>query len=529
MAGKEFTESSEKISVSRVGAWKNKAEFQMVYEWMFGANSDADTKQLAAKRMKIWKIRRMNLTPASVLATLSVLEAQLKDRPNTQLAITDLQAIYSDAFTRFLNYMSSIIRGRRLDSMYSTARELGIDSFFVDLRHLCAHGQVVPSLSVFRRSADYCLHWLRDFYWDRERQFIVDATVRDVHLPATACLAQMVGEWFGIYDVATEAMILGCKTTDDCQQTDYGQQLDVERLAPLLRLSEEVHNKKLTFLSVRAINELAVLSASTDRDRGNAHVYCDLMIDLPYFFRRSAQYYRSKLDKPRFVGLHQNLFRLFAMCDYINAIFERLIAMCEDESEDETNRKAASFWCLEIVTGFAVFKQFKAAYKAKKERKSDFDLEKAPINTEVMADELKQIYKQLNVNCYGTLIFGDTARRPWALHFDRDFLLDRCFNINVYTVATVKKSIPLTEPTLQPADAQRMEKLISIYMGEDAAVPAAYSADGDNKVYTIQDLPESAIAGGAVEERNGQAAASIWRLAPEGLDWKSCPLGSTLP
>lgn len=509
------------IEVSRAGAWKNKAEFDMVYEWIYGTNTDEHTKQLAIKRIKVWKLRRQNLTPATVLSTLAILEAQQRDRADKQLTDDELQSIYSIAFTRFLNYVSSIMRSRRLDSMYSTARELGIESFLVDLRHLCAHGQIAPSLQIFRRTADYCLNWLREFYWDRELDNITDAIVRDVHLKQTVELEQMAGKWFGIYDVATEAMIIGCKTIDDFQDPKYSDQIDAHHLAPLIELAQDVHNKKLTFLAIRAINELAALSTGNERDRGNVHVYGDLLINLPYFFKRSSEYYQSQLDKARFVGLHQNLFRLFAICDYINVIFVRLVEMCEDVLEDDVQRKAASFWCLEIVTGFAVFKQFKNEYKAKKEKNANFELNMAPINTEFMTDELKRIYKKLNVNCYGTLIFGDTVRRPWALHFDRDFLLERCFNINPYTVATIKKSIQLTQPALSAAQAQQIETMITIYMGDGSSVPAI-----EDKVYTVDDLPQSDKMSTATNV--AQSLPSIWREAPEGLDWKSCPIGSVL-
>lgn len=68
-----------------------------------------------------------------------------------------------------------------------------------------------------------------------------------------------------------------------------------------------------------------------------------------------------------------------------------------------------------------------------------FDVDLAPINTDIMTDDIKKIYKELGVNCRGTLIFGDTARRPWSLQFDRDFLIERSTNINAYTVDIVKK------------------------------------------------------------------------------------------
>lgn len=519
--------SNGENSVSRVGPWKNKTEFDIVYALIYASDSDNNSKQLAIKRIKIWKIRRLNLTPASVLSTLSILEAQIKDHENQHLNNDDLQCVYSIAFTRFLNYMSSIMRGRRLDSMYLTARELGIESFLVDLRHLCAHGQITPSLHIFRRTSEYCLNWLREFYWDREREFIVDAKVRDVHLEETASLEKNASDWFTIYSAATEAMIIGCKTIDDCQDPELTKHIAGQHLAPLIQLAQTVHNNKLTFLSIRAINELAALSTVNKRDRGNVHIYCDLLINMPYFFNRSAQYYQSKLDQSRFIGLHQNLFRLFAICDFINEIFVRLVDICEDALEDDVRRKAASFWCTQIVVGFTIFNQFKNEYKAKKEKNANFELDMAPINTEFMTDELKRIYKKLNINCSGSLIFGDTVRRPWALHFDRDFLLQRCFNINPYTIAAVRKCIQLTQPPLKPDDIQQIEKMILIYIG-DQPIESSVHADDVQKVYTIADLPES-VNDDASNANSERQIPSIWKEAPEGLDWKSCPIGGAIP
>lgn len=65
----------------------------------------------------------------------------------------------------------------------------------------------------------------------------------------------------------------------------------------------------------------------------------------------------------------------------------------------------------------------------------------APINTDIMSDDIKHIYKKLGVDLKGTLIFGDTVRRPWSLHFDRNYLMDRALNLNEYTIAIIKKSV----------------------------------------------------------------------------------------
>lgn len=73
------------------------------------------------------------------------------------------------------------------------------------------------------------------------------------------------------------------------------------------------------------------------------------------------------------------------------------------------------------------------------QQRSDYDIDMAPINTDIMTNDIKQIYKTLGVDLKGTLIFGDTVRRPWSLHFDRDYLMERAFNLNEYTIAIIRK------------------------------------------------------------------------------------------
>lgn len=347
-------------------------EFTLVYDWIFSDGSNEQTKRQALERMKIWKIRRLNLTPASVLSTLSILSVQLKDchTATTKYADDDLRTMYSEAFLKFLNYMSSIMRSRTVPSMYSTARVLGIESFLVDLRHQCAHGQVSPSLDILRRTAAYCMKWLREFYWDRELKSITDASVRDVQLKSSVDLEQSIREYFRMYDAATEAMAFGHKTVDDLPEPTQNGAIDAADIELLQNFAQETHQKRLTFVANKAINMLAQLSSTKGRDHGYSDIFCDVLFDCKNFVQRSATIFDTTRqdEQSKFIGIHQNLFRLFAICDFINNLFNRLLLICEDEAETTVLRQAASFWANEIATGFTVFKNFKQFYKNKKEK-----------------------------------------------------------------------------------------------------------------------------------------------------------------
>lgn len=411
----------------------------MVYHWLFASENDINLKRKAYEQILIWKVRRLNLTPATILSTLSILEIQLKDNGNI-FSSDDLRKMYSNAFTRFLNYVSSILRNRSLPTMYSTARELGIESFIVDLRHLCAHGQVLPSLEISRRTAAYCMNWLKEFYWDRELNVITDANANDVRLKCSLEFEESLRDCFQLYEIATEAILNGYKTVSDVLDETN---LKFSNKHLLEEFAEKNPHSKITlkFVGNKIINILADLSNHEECERHKENIFCDNFIECKLFIKHSATIFdqQNQDDRLKFVNVHQNLFRLFAISDFINALFNRLVAICEDDNEMDVKRKAASFWCNEIAHGFRLFKEFKNFYKTKKEKKLNYDLDLTSINNDVMTDDVKEIYKKLGADTRGTLIFGDTIRRPWSLHFDRMFLMDRVINLSEYTVELVKK------------------------------------------------------------------------------------------
>ena len=94
-----------------------------------------------------WKIRRSQETPAGIQCTIALLDASVKDNEETTLDSFTLNILYSTSLTKFVNFAASFQMGQ--GTMYKSAYFLGIDSFIIDLRHLCAHGKQTPNLEVF--------------------------------------------------------------------------------------------------------------------------------------------------------------------------------------------------------------------------------------------------------------------------------------------------------------------------------------------------------------------------------------------
>lgn len=56
-----------------------------------------------------------------------------------------------------------------------------------------------------------------------------------------------------------------------------------------------------------------------------------------------------------------------------------------------------------------------------------------------MSDELRKIYKNMDVNCDGVLIFTDTVQKPFDVEFEDDYVRERCLNPTKYSKDVIGK------------------------------------------------------------------------------------------
>lgn len=71
-------------------------------------------------------------------------------------------------------------------------------------------------------------------------------------------------------------------------------------------------------------------------------------------------------------------------------------------------------------------------------------MDMTPVNTDVVPEDIKKIYKEIGFQSNkAKLIFGDTIRRPWDLFFNRNYILERAYNINDYTKDIIEKYVQM--------------------------------------------------------------------------------------
>lgn len=264
--------------------------------------------------------------------------------------------------------MSSIMQGRNLKTMYNTAQELGIESFLVELRHLCTHGQVTIAIDVFRRTASYCMKWLHDFYWEHGLNNFHDVSAQDVRVKASIDFENQMKSLVKVYDVTCEALYRKYKMVREVEGN-----LDDGSYQLLEDYSSKFKRNKLNLILGNVTNEMTDLTNRECKIRGHAQVYSDILCDCKYFFETASQFYNFNEDKvPKavsdFVGLHQNLFRSMALCGIIDTFFKALIDICENDHESDVRRSGASFWTNKIVDGFTLLRDVKRVLKNRKDK-----------------------------------------------------------------------------------------------------------------------------------------------------------------
>ena len=345
---------------------KIREEFNKVYDWLFGAQYSSETRQKALSQIRIWNLRRSTLCPAAVLATSVILDVQMKDIPETTLSPDELQILYSNAFTRFFNFMSSIMQSHNMRTMYQTAKELGLQSFVVDLRHICAHGQVLPPLQVLRNTAEYCIVWLHDYYWASQRNVMSDIDAAHIRRKDKTQFDENVSQLFEIYDSALEGHMKGATNIKTLKRHLHGKRFH--------SLKDFYTQHKLTDL--QSVFDLIAqqLCQLVKRDvsmKDMIEIYVEAFLKMRYFFTL-AGIHTSDQDLQSVLRVTQTLFRMMAVYGFIEDLFLSLIEVTENPIADASKRHGASFWAIQIAKGFQAFRQCKKMYKAELDAVTNF-------------------------------------------------------------------------------------------------------------------------------------------------------------
>lgn len=148
----------------------------------------------------------------------------------------------------------------------------------------------------------------------------------------------------------------------------------------------------------------------------------------------------------------------------------------------------------------------------------DFIIDLAPVNTDTMTKEIRNIYKDMGVNCNSVLIFGDTIQRPWTLAFDRVYINERINNCSRYSVDVIEKCLALSEPPLTTVQYQTLQDLITKYVAGETPQNGVEKKNRQSMpdicemIYTVEEhlLKQTDTDNSTSQTVQGDAKYGIW-------------------
>lgn len=315
--------------------------------------------------MRIWNLRRGSLCPASVLATAVLVKSQLEDRQGN----TNIQTTYASAFTRFFNFMSSIMQSYNMTSMYATARQLGLQSFIVDLRHLCAHGQELPPAEVLRTTAEHCLEWLRTFYWLPQRETMSNLDAPKLQRKDKTKFENELKVLFEMYDLALECHLNGAHKLKAIKKLKSSADFNKIRV---YCSSKNIKTPKEIIDTV--VNELGVVIKQQNSSMKDLlDIYMAGVLKMKYFLGAGLKYTE---EEEVVIEATQGLFRLLAIQGYIENLFVAFVQLAENANCDDDSRRGASYWATKMLQTFGMLSRMKRMYKEELDLVSMQDLQK---------------------------------------------------------------------------------------------------------------------------------------------------------
>ncbi|KAI9768178.1 MAG: rRNA-processing protein las1 [Geoglossum simile] len=141
--------------------WRHHDDLLDVRSAFYPSPGGQDRRRDAVMTVRVWSVR--GKVPHLIDSTSLLTEAVLNDVPGVSQRVVCLA--YSAAFCRFVTGLTDVaLKGAFHKTMYKAAKNLGLPTALVELRHAATHRQLL-SLPVLRKTAQRSLEWLWSNYW----------------------------------------------------------------------------------------------------------------------------------------------------------------------------------------------------------------------------------------------------------------------------------------------------------------------------------------------------------------------------
>jgi len=486
---------------------------------IFGDNSTFEDKKKAFSILKAWKVRKGQDTPLAILCTLILLEVEIKDDPEKKLDSSTLGILYGSAITKFINFATSFKLNK--GTMYKSANQLGIDEFIIDLRHNFAHGRQTFNLDVQRYSHKICMKWIKEFFWDTERDKFRDVDIRDIRYNAD--LAEELDDIFTFYDLLAETMLSNIRTFDELKDLS---DVSKERWPSVIEYmkGKSLKNFRQAF---KYFTKLLGQIIESREMRLNPKTFFHVMLTKCDFFMKASELSKvlvleevmtddeeveiTPISRPKksnnhtIVNQFQHLIWHIAKNDYLKLFLDMLFQIYLNQAESEVRRKTAHFWIEILLKSYEYYQKYCEFLK--------IDI----MDHKKISPETKNVYSyQLGADLKNIIIFVGTQMLPSSLKYSNESVLHllNTLNENDDDLKICLSLMSHIYPPLTVEQIETMEQLINIKLNSSRKGGKAM----DDKIYSVDDLK----ANGTKTDSSDKNI--IWKLADSEISWSSLPL-----
>lgn len=417
----------------------------------------------------------------------------------------DLRIWYSNAFTRFLNYVHSLTRSQC--SMYGAAQELGINTFIVDLRHLCAHGNSLPSLEIFKRCSSSCKNWLKQFYWDHLVAGVHNVQASDLTDPKLMNLKKEFEFLLEIYDFVAEQIRLRVQVLHGVADLPN----------PVRQYMQSLENDNLLEIRGQVLKDLTTILENQSRDDSDVEkLFCSCILQKMVYFMTTTPVKKRERGTVAVTVVHQNLFHTLANFGLIPRFISQLIHLYNADNCEAAIKIGALFWT------YVILKTCVAIRDIKQSLLKDLDPERCSkinwnsINTKSLDSILENEFKERKMTRENSLLFGVSVRCPWSLEFGKKFVEEQILKTSLDNSEINVRLLEFVKPPLDDLAKKKLEHLIKLYASQFEE-----SNDTDDLSAMDLDLPVQDV----VELAKEPVDWGIWSAAEPGIKWGFRPLG----
>lgn len=238
-----------------------------------------------------------------------------------------------DSFFRFLNICGA--KSDQQGNFHKAARKNNIPQWLIAIRHDFAHDQKVPSKYATNLALKFSLKWLKENYWEIEKDNLTDFISDNSNL-----IRNNINNLCRLYcNMTLTAIRKKCK-----QLSDYGE--DATEFSKLIK-------NHAAYKNIAQIQDTILSKISDDNNNDDFSKLPEILFDSNCLFE--YRFGTEQTISKSFLNMWEKLLQFMYMKNVLPILIKKLFYVSCGQYVDDNTRELSSIWLVEIFK--AIWKQ----------------------------------------------------------------------------------------------------------------------------------------------------------------------------